>query len=304
MAMTGDDRRRGWAHSRDGSSSRGRFVIGIVLWTVMFLAYDGFSADPVPSDTTAEQRQTRMNSLFENVTLTIGTEIPRTATRSPQPVLKYTNPVNSSQLYASMFLWFDDTIPVAVVCPSFRDSGKIFWEWTSLTPQPMVLTRDGKKEWQPRTAGHTPVELPNSLDPAGTAPARLTQMRAMARRFGVSEERRGSQHEARLLSQPLYRWEYKAGGVIDAALFGFTETTDPELLLRLEAWQITGSDERRWFYSLARMTSSPISVTLDEQTVWSAEGFWRNPRTPQDPYIEATIGQFDPKTFFPNAPAP
>lgn len=271
------------------------WIVGLALLSGRFAS----GADPQPVETGAEERHARMLALFENVTLSVGAKKPRVATRSPQPVLKYTNPANSSQVYASMFLWFDGTVPVAVVCPSFRDSGQVYWEWTSLTPEPLTLTRDGKTVWQPASAAHIAIELADAPVPATTAPGRLIQMRALARRFQVTEVRRGSPQDARLLTQPVFRWESETTGVIDAAMFGFTETTDPELLLRLEARKVTGSADAVWYFTVARMTSSPLTVLLDEQPVWKAEGYWQNPRTPRDPYIETTIGTFDPKTFFP-----
>lgn len=274
----------------------------LMVCVSLVLATEVFSADPIPTDELAEYQHAQMLALFENVDLTIGGEASRMATRSPQPALKYTNPANSSQVYAAMFLWLEDKVPVAVMCPSFRDSGKIFWEWTSLSAAPLALTRHGKTVWEPHSAGHTSQELPDAPAPAGTPAGRLVQMRALARRFAVTEQRRGSPHEARLMTQPFYRWENPTGGVVDAGMFGFAETTDPEVLLIFEARQITGSKQQTWYYTVARMTSASLTVRLDEQPVWLVEDYWQHPRTRQDPYFETTIGTFDPETFFPKLP--
>ncbi|HET6424716.1 MAG TPA: hypothetical protein VFG20_13590 [Planctomycetaceae bacterium] len=254
--------------------------------------------EPATTDPQAEKRQLRMATLFEDTSLRYAQDPARDLVRSPKAVVKYTNPLNSFQLYASMFLWFDGEVPVAVSSPSFRDTGNIYWEWTSLTSQPLVLKRQDRVVWQPEKAGHNPQRLPDADSPADSAAARLTQMRAIARRFMVTEVRRETTQETRLLTQPLYRWKDPSHDVIDAAMFAFVEATDPELLLLIEARLESGKTDRVWFYTLARMTSSPCTVKLDEQTVWSTEAYWKNPRASQDPYIEAVIGKFDVEEFF------
>lgn len=253
--------------------------------------------EALPADPKAEMRQTRMLALFDHVTLQYSEDSSRDLTRSPRAIVKYTNPLNSFQLYASTYLWFDGQVPVAVVSPSFRDTGAIYWEWTSLTARSLILKREGRTAWQPQKAGHMPRTVPDAPMPADTAPARLTQMRTLARRFGVTEIRRGTSQEARLLSQPLHRWDDQSHKIIDAAMFAFVEATDPEMLLIFEATSSTDS-KPEWHYTLARMTSAPCTVTLDDQKVWSVEGYWKNPRSPQDPYLEVPIGKFDLEEFF------
>jgi hypothetical protein len=271
-------------------------VLSLMCWR---FSYRSVADEPVKSDPLAETRQTRMLALFDDVHLSYAKDPQRTLTRTPQPILKYTNPVNSSQLYASTFLWLDETVPVAVVSPSFRDSGNIYWEWTTLSTQPLELKRAEKSVWRPQTTGHTPVAMPEAPVPGETPAARLAQMRTMARRFRVTEVRRETTQEARMLSQPIHRWSSKSNGVTDAAMFAFTETTDPELLLIFESRESNGGAVHQWYYTLARMTSSPCEVFLDDQSVWTTEGYWKNPRSQLDPYFEAAIGKFEVKEIFP-----
>jgi hypothetical protein len=108
----------------------------------------------------------------------------------------------------------------------------------------------------------------------------------------MQEQRRGQWQQGRLLSQPLYRWEDSANGIIDGALFGYAETTDPELLLVIEARQDRDTKETAWHFALGKMTSSPMTVSLDGVQIWSVSGYWRNPRTPQDPYVEAQLATY------------
>lgn len=256
-------------------------------------------AEEAAANAQAEARQARMEELFRDVRLQYPHEPARELPRMAKPIVKFTNPLNSSQLLASAYLWMDGTVPVAVVAPSFRDSGNIYWEWTSLSAQPMVLKRQDRNVWEPTRAGHVPQRFKEVATPADTPAARLTQMRTLARRFNVTEFRRESTQETRLLPQPLHRWEDREHGVLDAAIFAFVEATDPELLLILSAQSSkSDADRSNWTYTFARMTSSPCTVKLDEETVWTTDGYWKNPRTLQDPYIEAAIGMFEVTEFF------
>jgi hypothetical protein len=94
-----------------------------------------------------------------------------------------------------------------------------------------------------------------------------------------------------LLSQPIHRFAADKAGIVDGALFAFAEGTDPEALLLLEAVRGEGQS-LAWRYTLARLTSRPLEADLDEGRVWSAEGFWANPRSPSDPYVEIIRGSY------------
>jgi hypothetical protein len=66
------------------------------------------------------------------------------------------------------------------------------------------------------------------------------------------------------------------------------------LLLLIEARKPTGAKAAEWWYTVAKMTSSPCVLSLDDQEVWSGTGYWKNPRSPEDSYVEATVGKIDP----------
>lgn len=110
-------------------------------------------------------------------------------------------------------------------------------------------------------------------------------------RFVMKETATTDQTELRLMSQPIYRFAADKSGIIDGALFAFAEGTDPEALLLLEAVRGAG-ESLAWRYTLARMTSRPIEVKVDDRSIWSAEGYWANPRSPSDPYVEIIRGLY------------
>jgi hypothetical protein len=214
---------------------------------------------------------------------------PKELNRADHPILRYTNPVTSAFSEGILFLWLDGRRPVAAVSTSSRENGALWWELSSLADAPLQLKRAGKVVWQPPMCNRKSAAMPGAPTPAQTAAGRLIQMRAIARRFQMREMRREQWQEGRLLSQPLYRWEDPAVGVLDGALLGFAETTDPELLLLIEAKRDDPAAEALWHFAVAKMTSSPVTLSLDEKVLWTGTGYWRNPRSPQDPYVEAMI---------------
>jgi hypothetical protein len=271
--------------SRMKSICRGWLALQLGLLVVPAHSQDA----KLDEDVARLERLQQMKQLVDDVSLETGEQPSKILTRMQHPVLRYTNPVTAEFGEGVLFLWLDGKRPVAAVSPSFRHREAVYWELSSLSDSPLKLTRDGLEIWSPPSCSRVSSELTGTPPPAKSAPARLTQLRALARRFQVREERRGQWQEGRLLSQPLYRWEDQAAGIVDGALFGFAETTDPEILLLIEARREPEWQEAKWFYTLGKMTSSPMTVSLDSQQIWSVGGYWKNPRTPQDPYVEAQV---------------
>jgi hypothetical protein len=75
-------------------------------------------------------------------------------------------------------------------------------------------------------------------------------------------------------------------------VFSLSEATDPEKLLLLEAYRPDGKEIYAWRFTLAKLTSPPIRVRLDGKEIWSVPGYWMNPRSPDDPYVEAADGTY------------
>jgi hypothetical protein len=209
-----------------------------------------------------------------------------------EPLLRYTNPVRSSVSDGVTFLWLDGARPVGAATWSIRGTGNVFREFASLTDRPLECRRNGKVVWSPQQGGLLHQPLASSAEPAETASRRLTQMRSLARGFVVETMRPESTVELRLLSQPIYRYEDKESGILDGAVFSLSEATDPEMLLVLEAHRPDGKKNHAWRYTLAKMTSPPVRVRLDGKEIWSVPGYWANPRSPNDPYVEAADGTY------------
>ena len=185
----------------------------------------------------------------------------------PDPVFRYSDQLRRIK-DAGIWIWTQHGRPSAAMkvenyepgvhtrpwlyCFSSLSSGIVEAEW----PNDLTFraTKPGIK-WQSL-----------SDKPAATRPARLVQMREIARRFSGEILRVAAtkdRHQMRLLTRPLYRYQEDAQ-VVDGALFGFTGTgTNPDLLLLIELTKESG-----WQYGLAGMTAEGLTVKLDEKIVW------------------------------------
>lgn len=203
----------------------------------------------------------------------------------PEPLLRWDNPV-SKVPDGTLFLWTDRSArPIAIVQVFIAANTKDLWlhEFQSLSSKPFEVRRGSDSVWTPRRGGIGLKPLADAAVPAGTKPARLTQMRQLAKRFEAQDDFEGtSRWELRLLATPLHRYGQEESEVVDGAIFAFAHGTDPEALLVLEARQEgTGL---AWHYALAPMTGYALRVKDQGQEVWAID--WRKPPyDPQEPFL-------------------
>ena len=210
-----------------------------------------------------------------------------------EPLAKFDNPI--SQIWDGfMFLWTDRGRPVAVV-KSYHNTPNKTWGRTfvSLAPQQIVMKQDDKPLWTPEEAGVTFAELPGAPAPSAEPRQRLTQMRAIARRFSVIDHwgiKDPTDWQLRLLPTPLHRYEVPEEGVVDGALFGYVLTA-PEAIVLLEARK-TDTGELVWHYALARCTRFGVRFSLDGKQIaefdrldaWPATGTYFHYPLPWEEY--------------------
>src|SRR5262249_670384 len=143
-----------------------------------------------------------------------------------------------------LFVWLEGKRPAVVASISIRGNGGVWFESASLSPQALRCVRNGRELWTPKSTSLVQQRLMDAPVPAESPRLRLVQMRRLCDQFNVRTEPKDEQPiELRLLPQPLYRYEDEGAGVLDGGLFAFTESTDPEALLLLEAVPASGGKE-------------------------------------------------------------
>jgi hypothetical protein len=270
-------------------------LIGAIVFLSIALAPAAADDEPAAS-LTREERQQRlafMRKLLAEFAFETDRDPPIALTVPEEPVLQFTNPVRSEVGGATFFLLCQGR-PMVAAAVSIRPQGRVFHEFTLLGDEPIVARRRGEVEWSPRTNGRPFVPLDGADVPAASAALRLAQMRGLAQRFRV-RVLRANPLEARLLTQPLSRYANSAANSRDGAVFAFVEATDPEVFLMLEARPDDARSQGRWHFSLARMTSQPIEVQLDNRVIWAVPGYYRAPRARDDPYVESYDTAYTPR---------
>jgi hypothetical protein len=251
-------------------------------------------ADEPAGSVTRDDRQQRlafMRRTLADFTFQIDGDPPLPLTLPDAPVLAYTNPVRSREGSGATYFLAREGRPLAAATISIRPQGKVVREFTLLGDEPIVARRKGELEWTPRNNGVSFAPLEGANDPVESAALRLAQMRRLAQRFRLRVLRENAL-EARLLTQPLLRYTNPHATSRDGAVFAFVEATDPEVFLLLEVRADEAHPKGRWQFSLARMTSQPIEVYLDDRRIWAVPGYYRAPRSRDDSYRESLEGLY------------
>ena len=249
--------------------------------------------DQIASEAAKKERLAFLTETFASYTLLAPGRNEQPFERCKEPLLRYNNPVRQAFSDAVFFLWLDDGRPRAAATIAIRSKGQVSREFSSLSAEPLECRGKEGERWLPKAAGLAEQDLPDAPPPKASDKLRLAQMGQLARRFRVvmKEPETNKPSELRLMSRPIYRFAAEKAGIVDGALYAFAEGTDPEALLLLEVVRGAG-DSQSWRYTLARMTSRPVEAELDGQQIWSVLAYWRNPRSPSDPYIEMMFGTY------------
>jgi hypothetical protein len=257
--------------------SRGWVLIAVVLMTGPVSGIPARAEPDQPTtsqDDVAREKDARLQLMRRMAThyeLYSGKKEGRKLDRSPDPVLRWTNPVRGAS-DGCLYLWTSAGRPEAIASfyPSFGGDGR-GWdhEFQSLSRGPLVAERDRVACWTPEKPGIEFHPVADAPVPAETAARRLSQIRTMAGRFSAACIVREDKSALRLMTTPVYRYGKAEDDLFDGAILLFVQGTDPELLLLLEARR--DGDDRRWHYALARMTMWGIDVSYQEGLVWSID---------------------------------
>ena len=189
-----------------------------------------------------------------------------------KPLLTWTN---SENYMGAVFIWEFAGRPEMIGCigshqnPNRPGRSNFFHELHSLSPQPLqpVKFGGGPDVWEVGEPGLKLAPAPGAPEPAGAAPARLTQMRNLAREFRGWMKDNEDVTELRLLTQPIVRYAAPNSGVNDGAIFAFVwKGTDPEILLVLEDRK--DGEKSAWQWGMARFNFREMWAEKNDKEVW------------------------------------
>jgi hypothetical protein len=197
-----------------------------------------------------------------------------------EPVFTWTNLVDEDTQYGHIYVWTWLGRPEAIgtmFSTRTRDGKqrKLIHEFHTLSTRRLfpVTPESSEYQWTPRQ-GIAMERLQDAPVAAETAPARLRQMRTLARTFSVETVNpEGQRFELRLLPTPVVRYEAGTGDVVDGALFVLVMSvgTDPEALLLVEARRSADNMEPAWHAAAVRFSDRDVIVKRGSRVVWSSQ---------------------------------
>lgn len=213
------------------------------------------------------------------------------------PLLRWNNPV-SGVIDGGVFVWTDGERPVAIEKVHINTRTRGWGEaMQSLAAHPIEMRVRDKRLWAPAEPGLKFREVRGSGEPASSERGRLLQMRSIARRFRFTGQwglENPTQWELRLLSEPLYRYSSEEEGIVDGAIFGFAQGTNPEGLAIVHA--VRDEKGTRWTAAATRLTRYGVRAEFDGEVI--ADLPRRETFPPEATYYRAWRRLAD----FPNAP--
>jgi hypothetical protein len=256
---------------------RGRSASYVVLGLLAASAVAASAED----DAEAKRRLEVMQATVEALEAKSSDLKPKTLAAAPKPLLRYNDPTrggvkeeanNNFLLDAGVWRLGAEGRPTALVTLEIyrHPDGKhiLSYEFLSLTEKPFSLKHKTEEvRWDATASGLELKPLSDAPKPAGTAAARLTQMRQLARRFSATETYNKDTVECRLIAQPIDRYQSEADKITDGAIFTLANGTNPEIGILLEC------DADRWVYGILRLSAAKSQVTLDGKELVAYEKF-------------------------------
>lgn len=221
-----------------------------------------------------------------------------------RPVMNWQN-TERAQVQGALYAWFEGGRPAvigSIFTYAYRDQVRSKHELISLSEAPLRAQLAGVAVWSPRSSGVQWHEISDAGEPGSSGARRLTQMRAIARKFsGKLTQPDGKTTKLKLLPQPLIRYQAADQHIIDGAIFSLAIATDPEVFLLIEAYEQDGTGI--WRYSPVRSHFWQVSLSTGEREVWNAplEQSLQSAVANQFPEVAKPYFTFRPPTPLPPA---
>ncbi len=197
-----------------------------------------------------------------------------------KPVLSWSNPERRTAAGAT-YLWTLNARPQVALCLYPIAGDQFDSELQSLSLHPLTARVDGQVIWEPPAPGIEFAPLTTNAPVAKTVPARLLQMRNLAREFSAKLVPPARTIPLRLLPTPIYRYSNPDASQkwIEGAVFAIVQATDPEVLVVIEAIE-TEEKELAWQFAVARMSMVPTELRLRDEVIWQTQWAIKNRSTP------------------------
>ena len=189
---------------------------------------------------------------------------------NPRSIMNWTNPARLGENGAT-YLWFHNGRPqVIATIFTYVSSDEVREKqvFHSLSTSKIESVIDGNKVWHPSKPGVTFKPIPGAPEPAATSTRRRLQMRLLSQRFsGEMQDRKSRKTALRSVPAPLVTYEPKDGPCQSGAIFSLAVGTDTEAVVLIESRQV--GEKWKWQYAVARFHYNELSVSLDQEQVWS-----------------------------------
>lgn len=196
------------------------------------------------------------------------TELLRTA----DSTFRWANPLNPN-FSGALYVWTEDSRPVAISgvwsfhLPTPEGKRRIAHEFVTLANEPVTALRSGKVTWRPEGANIKFKPIPGAPVPA-TIPAILEmQLRSLASQFHAVEQTHVGAVRLETLLEPVY--SPQANGFNGGIFAMLLDYSDPEAFLVIDERE--SPKGLRWEYAIVRFGLNAVTVTHNDQEVWSCE---------------------------------
>ncbi len=218
----------------------------------------------------------RMRQKAEEFSVAFTADAEQEVTLRPEPVFRYSD-LQHHYKDATVWVWEAEGAPVAIA--KVEDSPKRgMWQYcvASLSEELISVNRPGQPAWTATEPGVTFRPIVGDAMPQDSPVRRLTQMRALSRRFEGTFVYGPDRSELRPLPAPIHRFSAPDAGITDGAIFSFAiSATNPTALVVIAQRQDADDSSETLHYAVVGMTAERTSVRLDDVEVWSKETNYR-----------------------------
>jgi hypothetical protein len=248
-------------HRKDKLMSR--FLLAFV--PTMLIVASGWSDDESP----AESDNSRLEYLVQRLQTQSVTEVTgerRAAELQTSLLMTWQNPISGAN--GGVFVWTIAGRPVAVTKSHVNDRKQHYVETSIMLRDGLQSTQAGSAIWVPEASTSVVVPVSDLAPPRETRAGRLLQMRELAGSFEIEDhwgEDQEELYQLRMLPRPLYRYEAPMEHVIDGALFGYSQGTNPEAVVVIEA--LESASGSAWRCQVSRLTGYAVTARRNGDVV-------------------------------------